>query len=127
MLHRLFPFVPASQPVWTWMKVWLGVSLGLSDDTLHMMTGLVILTLAALVLRRAPWSGWPWAAVLVAETVNEAYDLTHGGDEGNWRDSWHDFWITLLWPTIVLLVWRPWGVRQPVAGSSVHEVEQPLE
>lgn len=125
MLHRLFPFAPADQPVWAWMKAWLGTVLGLSDDTIHLMTGLLILTLAALALRRAPWSLWPWATVLLAETLNEAYDLTHGTDEGNWRDSGHDFWITLLWPTIVLLVWRRWGASS--RNGSGHQVEQPLE
>ncbi len=130
MLHHLFPFAPANQPVWAWMKGWLEVTLGMSDDTLHVMTGLLILTLAALILRRAPWSWWPWAAVLLAETLNEADDLTHGTDEGNWRDSWHDFWMTLLWPTIVLLVWRHFAMRERGAIASRlsgDEVEQPLE
>ncbi|WP_375380944.1 hypothetical protein [uncultured Sphingomonas sp.] len=112
MLHHLFPFAPANQPVWAWTKAWLGLTLGASDDTLHMTTGLLILTLAALVLRRPPWSLLPWMAVLIAETLNEAYDLTHGTDEGNWRDSWHDFWLTLLWPTVVLLIWRHFATRE---------------
>ncbi|WP_174297738.1 hypothetical protein [Sphingomonas bacterium] len=127
MIHRLFPFVAADQPGWTGLKVWLSTALGLSDDTMHIMTGLIVLTLAALALRRAPWSGWPWAALLVAETLNEIYDLTHGSDEGNLADSWHDFWITLLWPTIVLLVWRRWGVRAGAAGRSRDQVHQPFE
>ena len=107
--------------------MWLSVELVLSDDTMHMMTGMLILTLVALALRRAPWTVWPWAAVLAAETLNEIYDLTHGTDESNWRDSWHDFWITLLWPTIVLLVWRRWRARPEGAPVSGDEVEQPLE
>ncbi|MGI4730904.1 MAG: hypothetical protein ACRYFW_04045 [Janthinobacterium lividum] len=124
-LHDLFSAAPPGVPVWNGFKARLSVELGLSDDTMHMMTGLLILTLVAVALRRAPWSRWPWAAVLIAETLNELYDLTHGADEGNWADSWHDFWITLLWPTIILAVYRRWGARTP--GRSRHEVEQALE
>ena len=137
MLHRLFPFAPAGQPVWSWMKTWLGTTLGLADDTLHVMTGLLILTLAALTLRRPPWTWRPWAVVLLAEVLNETYDLTHGTDEGNLRDSWHDLWLTMFWPTAVLLVWRRWGAVRPGEPGSGHpgsgdpssgdEVEQPLE
>lgn len=127
-LHDLFSATPPpGMPWWNGFKDRLGVELGLSDDTLHMMTGMLILTLAALALRRAPWSRWPWAAVLAAETLNELYDLTHGADEGNYADSWHDFWITLLWPTIVFAVYRRWGARSPVVTRSGDEVEQPLE
>jgi hypothetical protein len=50
---------------------------------------------------------------MLAETVNEIYDLTQTrfpSDEGNLRASFHDFWLTLIWPTLILLLY-PYFVR----------------
>ena len=121
-LHRDSPYD------WTWAKTLLTLDTGVPDDALHLMAGMLILTLAALLLRRPPWTWGPWLAVVLAESANEAWDLTHAADEGNWRDSWHDFWLTLLWPTVILLVYRRWAPSPaPVAPASADEVEQPLE
>ena len=58
-------------------------------------------------------------AAVVAETVNEAYDLTQTWfptDEGNLRASFHDFWLTLAWPTLILLLWPRFVGLQHDAG-----------
>ncbi|MGN6376031.1 MAG: hypothetical protein ACTHMG_10795 [Sphingomonas sp.] len=93
---------------WTIAKSDLGRLTGLPDDALHILTGMLLLTLAAFVLRRPPWSWKPWFVVLVAETVNEIYDLTQTvfpSDEGNIKGALHDFWLTLIWPTLILLIY----------------------
>ena len=93
---------------WSIAKMDLSEITGLPDDALHVLTGMLILTLAAYVLRRPPWTWRPWLVVVIAETVNEAYDLTQTlfpTDEGNLRASLHDFWLTLIWPTLILLLW----------------------
>ncbi|HEU4960351.1 MAG TPA: hypothetical protein VFT56_08080 [Sphingomonas sp.] len=93
---------------WTIAKVDLGKITGLPDDALHVLSGMLVLTLAAYILRRPPWTWQPWLATIVAEAVNEAYDLTQTvfpTDEGNVRASLHDFWLTVTWPTLILLLW----------------------
>jgi hypothetical protein len=93
---------------WTVTKIDLSRITGLPDDTLHVLAGMLVLTIAALVLRRPPWDWRPWLIVVLAETINEAYDLSQvvfKTDEGNFRASLHDFWLTLLWPTIILLIY----------------------
>lgn len=93
---------------WTVAKSDLGQATGLPDEALHALAGMLVLTVAAYLLRRPPWTWRPWLVVVVAEAINEAYDLTqtiYPTDEGNWRGSFHDFWLTVLWPTLILILW----------------------
>jgi hypothetical protein len=86
---------------------------GLSDDVLHTHVGLLLLVGAAIVLRRPPWHWLPWSIVLVVECINETYDMyqnTIQTTENSFKASVHDFWLTLLWPTLILLVF-PWFAR----------------
>jgi len=104
---------------WTVAKMDLSKITGLSDDALHVLTGMLVLTVAAYVLRRPPWTWQPWLVAVVAETVNEAYDLTqviYPTDEGNIRASLHDFWLTLAWPTLILLLWPRFVAIEHDAG-----------
>ncbi|TPG15868.1 hypothetical protein EAH87_15560 [Sphingomonas koreensis] len=93
---------------WSITKMDLSKITGLPDEALHILSGMLVLTVAAYLLRRPPWTWQPWLTVFVAETVNEAYDLTQKvfpTDEGNFRASLHDFWLTLVCPTLILLLW----------------------
>lgn len=93
---------------WTVTKIDLSRITGLPDDTLHVIAGMLVLTIAAIVLRRPPWDWRPWLITFAAEAINELYDLTQvvfPTDEGNLRGSLHDFWLTLLWPTVILLIY----------------------
>jgi len=93
---------------WSIAKTDLSKITGLPDEALHVLSGMLVLTIAAYLLRRPPWTWQPWLVTLIAETVNEAYDLTQTvfpTDEGNLRASFHDFWLTLVWPTLILLLW----------------------
>lgn len=104
---------------WTIAKTDLSRVTGLSDDALHVLSGMLILTLAAFLFRRPPWSWRPWLVTVLAEAVNELYDLTQTwfpSDEGNLRASFHDFWLTLAWPTMILLVY-PYFARLQHEGG----------
>jgi hypothetical protein len=93
---------------WTFDKMRIADWTGLADDTLHTHAGLLILVLAALLLRRPPWNWRPWLVVLGAELLNEAWDLAqpfYPSDEGNIAASLHDIWVTMLWPTVILLLY----------------------
>lgn len=93
---------------WTIWKIAISAVTGLPDDALHILSGMVVLTVAAFALRRPPSDWRPWMITLLVETVNEIYDLTQTTfptDEGNFRASLHDFWLTLLWPTLIMLIY----------------------
>lgn len=99
---------------WIYIKSYLSLWLGVPDEVLHIFAGLAILVGAALVLRRAPWDWRPWLVVVVAESANELYDVfqtSYRSGKGNWPSAWHDFWMTLFWPTVVLLLFRWLGAR----------------
>lgn len=104
---------PMVWPVdWIYLKTWLSLWLQVSDDVLHVSAGLGLLVLAALALKRPPWTFRPWLVVLATEIANEAYDLvqtTYVTSEGNLAASWHDLWLTMIWPSVILLVFPRWG------------------
>lgn len=110
---------PSSPPAvwwnWTLDKIDIAAFTGLPDDALHIHAGMLVMVLTAVLLRRAPWTFWPWFAVAVAETANELYDLFqpyYPTDEGNITASLHDFWMTLLWPTVILVLFSYFARRQ---------------
>lgn len=99
---------------WIYVKSWLSLYLQVSDDVLHMGAGMLVLTLSAFAFRRPPWHWLPWAVVAVTEGANEAFDLiqtTYWTSEGNLPAAWHDYWITLLWPTVILATYGWLGRR----------------
>jgi len=98
---------PAAWWDWTFDKIQIAIWTGLADDTLHTHAGLLIVVATAFVLRRPPWNWRPWLAALVIELLNETWDLFqpfYPTDEGNIPASLHDIWVTMLWPTVVLLL-----------------------
>jgi TRAP-type uncharacterized transport system fused permease subunit len=80
-----------------------------STDALHVIAGMLVQLLVALLLRR-PLSAWlPWLAVLAALLFNEAVDL--------WVERWpslpmqltesiKDLVLTLLLPTALMVALR---------------------
>lgn len=116
---RAFAALPPSALNWSFLKSDIDTITGLPDDALHVLAGMLVLLAAAYVLRRPPWTWQAWIVVLIAETINETYDLLQTvvlSDEGNLRASLHDFWLTLLWPTIILLTYPRFVGIDPDAG-----------
>jgi len=80
-----------------------------STDALHVIAGVLVQLLVAMLLRR-PLSSWlPWLAVLAAILFNEAVDF--------WVERWpslamqlaesaKDLVLTLLLPTVLMLALR---------------------
>lgn len=113
----------AGQWDWIYYKSVLSLWLQVSDDVLHIHAGLLLLIGAAFLLRRAPWDWRPWLVVLVIESANELYDVfqtAYVTDEGNWPSAWHDLWLTMLWPTVILLVF-PWLARRTAREMDAPE------
>ncbi|MBN8806926.1 MAG: hypothetical protein J0I47_01610 [Sphingomonas sp.] len=116
---------------WIYYKSWLSLWLHAPDDVLHIHAGLLILVVSAWVLRRPPWDWRPYIIVVAIESANELYDVfqtAYVTDEGNWASAWHDFWLTMLWPTVILVAFR-WLVRRGERRALVPDastVEQRL-
>ena len=94
---------------WYEFKEWLEVSSGIDMDALHVYAGVAGLLLAALLLRRPLGSALPWLAVLIAELLNEGYDLlleTWPNRDTQWMESGKDVLNTMLLPTLLLLLAR---------------------
>lgn len=90
-------------------KLWLIENVHLARDALHIYVGLIVL-LGAAALFRWPLKGWkPWAAVLVAALLGEAWDIWDRARIGVAQDhagNWKDVWNTLFWPTMLTLLAR---------------------
>jgi hypothetical protein len=115
----VFAALPPSAVNWSFVKIDISRMTGVPDDALHVLAGMMVLLIAAYLLRRPPWTWQAWIVVVAAETINETYDLLQTvvpSDEGNFRASLHDFWLTLLWPTIVLLAYPRFVGVDPDAG-----------
>ncbi|SFZ80674.1 hypothetical protein SAMN02983003_0061 [Devosia enhydra] len=79
-----------------------------SRDALHIHFGLIIFIAILVALRRHPKAALiAWFGVLAAQVGNEALDLhdwffwTRGW---NWRDALRDSLLTLIWPTVLLVL-----------------------
>ena len=97
---------------WYEVKLFIEHSVSFSDDSLHVMVGVVILLVAALLLR-TPISSWrPWLVVLLLLTVNEAADLVieRWPNPGmQYGEGARDVLLTMFLPTLLLFAarWRP--------------------
>ena len=94
---------------WYESKLFVERALAISNDALHVILGVLVQMVAALVSRRPLSSIVPWLAVLVLTIWNEAVDV--------WTERWpsageqlgeaaKDGLLTLLLPTVLLLAAR---------------------
>ena len=81
----------------------------ISSDSMHVLAGVLIQLLSALLFRRSISSWWPWSIVLGFALVNEFIDL--------WMEQWpdlavqygesaKDILLTMTLPTVLLIVVR---------------------
>lgn len=116
-MAQIYHWLQAWSDRWAHLKLQLGNVSGLSPDALHINAGLLVLCLAALVLRRSPLSKWPWLVLLLLECGNEAADLMlegMGSAEATLGAGLHDLVNTMAAPTLLLLV--GWWQRRTRVG-----------
>jgi hypothetical protein len=90
---------------WQLAKAWVGETTGLPDSTLHVLGGMFLLLAAAAVLRRVIWDWRPWLVLLLLEIANEVHDMLNpASGENRLGASLHDFWLTMLCPTLIALL-----------------------
>jgi len=92
---------------WIGYKMRLIEAVGLTNDAMHIHGSLLILFVAALLLRRRPDSIWCWLIVLLAELFNEYADLYGlAPGEATMEAALHDIYNTMFWPTVIVLFGR---------------------
>ena len=94
------------------LKSALSEALNLSKDALHIHVAMLLMLGTALVARR-PLSSWlPWAVVLSAAVIGEAFDYLVPPDLPDWRSAaLVDLVNTMLWPTAIALLARSRRLR----------------
>jgi len=117
---------------WIGYKMRLIEAVGLTNDAMHIHGSLLILFVAALLLRRRPDSIWCWLIVLLAELFNEYADLYGlAPGEATMEAALHDIYNTMFWPTVIVLFGRLLFPRKAVvetpAPNSGDLPDQPFE
>lgn len=107
---------------WVGQKMRLVEAVGLTNDAMHIHGSLLILFVAALVLRRRPDSVWCWFIVFLAELFNEYADLRGlAPGEATMDAALHDIYNTMFWPTIIVIFGRLLFPRKNVIGTKAGE------
>jgi hypothetical protein len=100
-------------------KLALVENLGLSRDACHVYVGLILFLVPLLVLPKRRAAGLAWMLVLLAALAGEALDRSEDLrllGYWQWRESIHDLWNTLFWPTVLYLLFRFRLLRRKGAG-----------
>ncbi|MGD9582714.1 MAG: hypothetical protein AB7V26_03450 [Lysobacterales bacterium] len=103
------------------LKLSIVGALGLSKDALHIHVGLLAFIFAALVFRKPFHSFAPWLSAASAAVIIEAmdaYDDLRSFGLWRWEASLHDIANTLLWPTLLALLFRARALRQRVCQTA---------
>lgn len=107
MFDQAPSWIVTSADRWAQLKLTLGDHLGLTPDLLHIHAGMLVLCLAALLLRRSPLDLRPWLVLLGLECANEVADLLlegMGSTEATLGAGLHDLINTMFAPTLLLTV-----------------------
>jgi hypothetical protein len=105
-------------------KLWLVDHVHLAKDALHIYVAL-LLFLGSALLFKWPIRSWkPWAVVLAAALIGEAWDLRDSLAYATPIDlsaNFKDIWNTLFWPTALLILARTTQVF--VRGAAIDPGE----
>lgn len=94
-------------------KLWLIGLTGLGKDALHIYVGLALFLGSAVLFKWSLASWKPWAIVLAAALLGEAWDIRDRIASDMALDlagDWHDIWNTLFWPSVLVLLARYGGL-----------------
>ena len=107
-LDSLQDVVWAITGVWFWLKTSLELGIGVDDNVLHLVGGVVLQLVFCALFRLPLASWWPWLAVCVLELLNEANDIYWAviAGDATVRASVVDFAMTMTLPTVLVLAAR---------------------
>ena len=109
LVTKLPPAVGEGMMSWYRVKMFIERASVISSDAIHVLIGVLVWLVVALVTRR-PLSGWlPWLAVLALTLLNEAIDLS----VERWPElamqlgeSAKDVVLTMTLPTVLMVAIR---------------------
>ena len=100
----------AWEELWYKSKQWLGDGLGMSNDLMHVNFGLCVFLFFAVLFRNFRFGVFvAWLIVAAVQAANEFFDAKvwiNWTGSVNWPELVKDFVWTLLWPTVLLIIWR---------------------
>jgi diacylglycerol kinase len=109
LIDKLPPFISHGMISWYRAKMFVEHASIVSSDAIHVLVGVLVWMLAALITRRSLATWLPWLAVLALALLNEAVDLA----VERWPDlamqlgeSAKDIWLTMTLPTLLLIAVR---------------------
>lgn len=106
-MHRIWQAITAAMAWWHQGKLFIEHAAPISHDSLHVIVGVLVWLLAALVTRRPITSRVPWLWALAFILWNETVDLwtEHWPDARmQYRESAKDVVLTMLLPTVLMFV-----------------------
>jgi hypothetical protein len=109
-------------------KLWLIGGTGLSKDALHVYAGLTVFLTVYCLWRGRRRAAAAWLAALAVALTAEAIDVAGEGLRGALQPDaahWHDIWNSMVWPSVLSLLWR-WRRFRPAAASG-EDAERRLE
>jgi TRAP-type uncharacterized transport system fused permease subunit len=109
LLHQLWQIVGSGMASWYKLKMFIEHASAFTSDSMHVVAGVVIQLLVAMLLRRSVGAWAPWLVVLCLAILNEGADL--------WIEQWPDLAIqygesakdillSMALPTLLMLVSR---------------------
>jgi hypothetical protein len=117
-MHSIWHAVTGAMMSWYEAKMFVERAVVFSSDALHVMVGMVVWLLFALILRR-PVTDWrPWLGLLVLLLLNETVDLwvEQWPDLGmQYGESAKDVLLTMTLPSVLMAVAR---LRPQLFGCS---------
>lgn len=111
MPGRLIPLLAVAGVNWVEAKAFAERSLGVSNDALHVIAGVLLQLCLAAIWRGSLSRVWPVTVVLALQLANEAIDLTSdrwpslGKQLG---ESAKDTGLTILLPIMLMAIARFW-------------------
>lgn len=111
MPDGLIPLLAAAGTGWIEVKAFAESALGISNDALHVILGVVLHLALAAIWRGSLARIWPWAMVLLLQLGNEVVDLAterwpSPGEQ--FGESAKDIALTMILPSLLLVLARFW-------------------
>lgn len=123
MLHDLWITISGAMMSWHQGKLLIEHSFAFSHDSMHIVVGVMVWLLAAMLTRRpiTAWQPWLWAfaVILWNETVDLVTERWALSDRGwQYGEGLKDLTLTMVVPTILMIAARarPDLFRQGVGG-----------
>lgn len=96
--------------MWYHFKEPIVALFGMSREALHIHFGMALFLLGAVLFRNTPSRFvYAWLFVLAAQSVNELldfHDWYRWKQSWNWRKSLQDYVHTMLWPCVLLVLFK---------------------